>query len=88
VKAQPETGSQPAPIEVGEDPEELIEQKQAGNLKAGKAELVEMEQHQHAQSAIAQGESPVGAGDHHVLLQGREGAHGVASHLQGSMANR
>ena len=71
-EAQPVTGPDPTAIKVGDHPEELVEEKQGGNLQGGVAELVEMEHHQHPQRTIGEREGPVVGGDDAVLLQGGE----------------
>ena len=58
---------QPAADQVGDDAEELVEQKQERELDRRVAELVEMQQHQHAQRAVGERERPVGGGDDGVV---------------------
>ena len=62
-----EARGQPAAAEIGDDAGELVEQEQEGERERRVAELEEMQQHQHAQRAVDQGEAPVGGGDDQVV---------------------
>ena len=62
----------PTAIQVRDHPEELIKEKQEGDLEGGVAELVEMEHHQHPQRTIGERERPVVGGHNSVLLQSGE----------------
>ena len=74
-------GTEPAAHQVGDHPENLVEQEQQRDLQGRVAQPVEMQHHQHAQGPIRQGEGPVVAGDHQVLadLRGEVVQHGYAA---------
>ena len=62
-----EAGGQPAADQVGGDARCFIEQEQERQRERRIAELEEVQQHQHAQRAIREGEAPVGGGDDGVV---------------------
>ena len=66
---KPVAGADPTAVEVGDHPEELVKEKQKGDLEGCVAELVEMEHHQHPQGTVGEGEGPVVGGDDAVLLE-------------------
>ena len=62
-----EARGQPAADQVGDDARRLVEQEQEGQREGRIAELEEVQQHQHAQRAVGQGEAPVGGRDDGVV---------------------
>lgn len=52
-EAKPIASSDPTTIQIGENPEELIEEKEEDDLESGIAELVKMKHHQPAKRAIS-----------------------------------
>ena len=64
-----EARRQPAAAQVGDDAGELVEQEQERQRERRVAELEEVQQHQHAQRAVDQGEAPVGGRDDQVVAR-------------------
>ena len=64
---EPHARGEIAAEQVRDDAEELVEEEQEGELHRCVAEGVEVQQHQHAQCAVGQGERPVGGGDERVV---------------------
>ena len=57
----PERDCDPSAEEIRDDPEELIEQEQERDGNAVVAELVKMQNHQHPERAVGDGEAPIGS---------------------------
>lgn len=72
--------SPPAAEEVGEDAAEFVEEKEGGEGNRVHALRVEVQEHEHAEGAIGEGEAPVGCGDDGVgalvHFREREGVRG------------
>ncbi len=66
---QPEAGADVAAEEIGDDAEDFVEDEQRSHRKRGVAEVVEVEQHQHAGGAVGNGIGPVGRGNQDVVAQ-------------------
>ena len=66
-RLQTEARSQPAADEVRQHAEELVEQEQRRDLERRAPELVQPQEHEHAQGAVGQREDPVGQGDRGVV---------------------
>ncbi len=66
-----EARGQPAAAQIGDDAGEFVEQEQESEREGRVAELEEMQQHQHAQRAVDQGEAPVGRRDDQVMSRRR-----------------
>ena len=62
-----EARGEPAAAEIGEDAGGLVEQKQERQHERRVAEAVEMQQHQHPQRAVRQGEAPVARGHNRII---------------------
>jgi hypothetical protein len=58
---------QPAADEVGSDASRLVQQEEEGQREGRVAQAVEVQQHQHAQRAVGEGEAPVRRGDDGVV---------------------
>ena len=59
--------AEPAADQVGDNTEKFVKEKEQGDLDRRVTELMEMLQDQHAQSAVGQGEAPVGSGYQRVV---------------------
>ena len=91
-RLEPEPRGEPAADEVRDDAEDLVEEEQRGDLERAVAQLVEVEEHEHADRAVGDRVGPVGAGDERVVAQvdgaaGR-GAVAVIGAAAGSAAGR
>lgn len=62
-RGQAEAGGDPAGGEVGDHAGDLVKDEEIRQLDGGKAERVEMQQHQHPQRAVGEHECPVGRCD-------------------------
>ncbi len=63
------TGREPAADQVGGDARRLVEQEQEGQREGRIAQTKEVQQHEHAQRAVRQGETPIGGGDDGVVAR-------------------
>ncbi|MNZ49513.1 hypothetical protein D3C78_672840 [compost metagenome] len=68
---QAQASAKVAAHQIGDDTEDLVEQKQCSDLQWRVAQRVEMQHHQHAQRAIGKGKGPVVTGYHQVLAHWR-----------------
>jgi hypothetical protein len=66
-----EARGQPAAAEIGGDTGGLVEQEQEGEREGRVAEPEEVQQHQHAQRPVDQGETPIRGRDDGVVAQHR-----------------
>ena len=66
-----EARRQPAAAEIGEDAGELIQYEQRGQHERRVAQRVEVQQHQHAQGAVRQGEAPITCRNDQIIAQSR-----------------
>ena len=69
-----EARRQPAAADVGEDARGLIQQEQEGQHERRVAEAIEVQQHQHPDRAVGDGEQEIGAGDDRVVADAGVGA--------------
>ena len=69
-----EARGEPAAAEIGEDAGRFIEQEEERQHEGRVAEAVEMQQHQHAQRAVRERETPIARGHDRVIAHGRHQA--------------
>ena len=86
VQAAP--GTDPAAEQVREDAHELVGEEQEGDGHRRVAELVEVQQHQHAQRAVGEGEHPVARRHQDVVAELHDAGSSEAATLAASSAMR
>ncbi|MNC36850.1 hypothetical protein D3C75_853930 [compost metagenome] len=64
---EPQASAEVAAHQVGDHAENFVEQEQRGDLQRRVAQRMEVQNHQHAQRAVGEGEGPVVAGNQQVL---------------------
>ena len=64
-----EAGADVAAEEIGDDAKDFVEDEQRSHRERRVAEVVEVEQHQHAGGAVGNGIGPVGRGNQNVVAQ-------------------
>ena len=64
---QPKSSADPAGQQIGDDPEELVQQEEKREFKRRVAECVKMQQDEHAQRAVCQGKPPIGRCDDNIV---------------------